>query len=130
MKRIVAQALGPKGAKAAATAAILFVCILAAGCHSYHIETTIENRTGSAIKLLEVDYPSASYGADALASGANFHYRIQVEGSGPLKITYTAPDNKQVQIKGPDLAQRQQGRIQIVLLPYGKAEFHPELTAP
>lgn len=108
-------------------AALLSPLLLAAGCHSYHIDTTVENRTGAAIKLLEVDYPSASFGADAVAAGADFHYRIQIEGSGPLKITYTAND-KQFQIKGPDLVQRQQGRLEIVLLPNGKAEFHPEIT--
>jgi hypothetical protein len=107
-------------------AAVLFT----AGCHSLHIDTTVENRTGAAIQLLEVDYPNASFGADALASGANFHYRIQVEGSGELKITYTDPASKQVQIKGPALVQHQQGQLEIVLLPDGKAEFHPQLTGP
>jgi hypothetical protein len=29
---------------------------------------------------------------------------------------------------GPELAERQEGRLQIVLLPQGKVEFHPELT--
>jgi len=111
-------------------AAALPLALFAAGCHSYHIDTTIENRTGAAIQLLEVDYPDASFGADSVASGADFHYRIQVEGSGELKIMYTAPGNKQIQIKGPTLVERQQGRLQIVLLPGGKAEFHPELTGP
>jgi len=50
--------------------AMLFAALMcAAGCHSYHIETTVENRTGGAIQLLEVDYPSASFGANTLASG-------------------------------------------------------------
>jgi hypothetical protein len=49
----------------------------------------VENRTGAAIELLEVDYPSASFGADTLASGADFHYRFQVRGSGPVKVQYT-----------------------------------------
>jgi hypothetical protein len=110
-------------------ALVLWPVFLAAGCHSYHIDTTIENRTGSVIKLLEVDYPDASFGADSIAAGADFHYRIQVEGTGPLTITYTGADDKQVKIKGLDLAQRQQGRLEIVLLPDGKAEFHPEFTA-
>lgn len=104
--------------------------LLAAGCHSYHIDTTIENHTGSPVKLLEVDYPYASFGADAIAAGADFHYRIQVEGSGQLTITYTGTGDKQVSIKGPELAQRQQGRLEIVLLPDGKAAFQPELTGP
>lgn len=112
------------------SAVVLSPVLLTAGCHSYHIDTTIENRTGAAIKLLEVDYPDASFGADRIAAGADFHYRIQIEGSGQLKITYTGVDDKQVQIKGPEFVQRQQGRLEIVLLPSGKAEFHPELTGP
>ena len=55
-------------------AILLAVPGLATGCHSYHIETTVENRTGAAIQLLEVDYPSASFGADSLAAGAVFNY--------------------------------------------------------
>ncbi len=98
------------------------------GCHSYHIETTVENRTGAAIQLLEVDYPSASFGADSLASGADFHYRIQIRGTGPVKVQYTGAGDHQEQIGGPALAERQQGRLVIVILPGGKAEFQPELT--
>jgi len=109
--------------------AILLPALLAlAGCHSYHVDTTVENRSGAAIQLLEVDYPSASFGADSLAAGAVFHYRIQMRGSGPLKVQFTAADGHQAQIEGPTLAERQEGRLEIVLLPGGKAEFHPELT--
>jgi len=98
-----------------------------AGCHSYHIETTVENRTGSAIRLLEVDYPSASFGSDGLAAGAVMHYRIQVQGNGPLKIQYTGQDGKQPEMDGPTLAEGQEGRLDIVLLPDGKAQFNPQL---
>jgi hypothetical protein len=100
---------------------------LACGCHSYHIETTVENRTGAAIQLVEVDYPSASFGADSLAAGADYHYRIQIRGSGEIKVEYTA-GGQQAQITGPALFERQQGRLEIVLLPAGKAEFHSELS--
>jgi len=100
----------------------------AAGCHSYHIDTTVENRTGTAIQLLEVDYPSASFGADSLAAGAAYHYRIQLRGNGPLKVQYTSVDRRQMQMEGPELAEPQEGRLEIVLLPSGKAEFHPQLT--
>jgi len=75
-----------------------------------------------------VDYPSASFGADKLAAGEVFRYSIQVRGSGPLKVVYTGSDGRQAQMDGPTLAERQEGRIQIVLLPGGKAEFHPQLT--
>ncbi len=102
----------------------------ASGCHSYHVDVTVENRTGGAIQLLEVDYPSASFGADSLAAGQVFHYRIQLRGAGPIKVQYTGNDGRQQQIGGPALAERQEGRIEIVLLPAGKAEFHPQLTPP
>ncbi|MGA3011554.1 MAG: hypothetical protein ABSD72_14955 [Terracidiphilus sp.] len=110
--------------------AALFVPTLVwtAGCHSYHIDMTVENRTGAAIQLLEVDYPSASFGADKLAAGEVFRYSVQVRGSGPLKVEYAGSDGRQAQMNGPTLAERQEGRIQIVLLPGGKADFHPQLT--
>ena len=67
---------------------------MAMGCHSYHIETTVENRTGAAIELLEVDYPSASFGSDRLAADGVYRYRIQLRGDGPLKVQYTGADGK------------------------------------
>jgi hypothetical protein len=106
-------------------AAVLF---LTAGCHSYHIETTVVNRTGGAIKLLEVEYPSASFGANTLAVGDSFHYRIQLRGAGALKLRYTGSDGQQRQIEGPLLAEPQEGRLELVLLPVGKLEIHSELT--
>lgn len=99
------------------------------GCRSAHVEVTVENHTGAPIRLLEVDYPSASFGADNLATGGVFHYRIQLQGSGPVRVQYTDPDNKQPQINGPSLAQGEQGSLQIVLLPGGTAEFHPQLSS-
>ena len=107
---------------------MLSTMVAATGCHSYHVETTVENRTGGAIQLLEVDYPSASFGANRLAAGAEFHYRIQLRGSGPVKVQYTAADGRQIQIEGPVLAEPEEGRLEIALLPVGKAEFHPRLT--
>ena len=111
--------------------AVAFLSVfLFAGCHSYHIDATIENRTGAPIQLLEVDYPSASFGADSLAAGADFHHRFQVRGSGQLKVSYTAATGQTVQISGPTLVERQQGQLQIILEPAGKADFHSQLTPP
>jgi hypothetical protein len=109
--------------------ALLLPALLAAfGCHSYHVETTVVNRTGQTIQLLEVDYPSATFGANSMATGETLHYRIQLSGSGPLKVRYTAGNGQSAQAQGPVVAERQEGRLEIVLLPDGKAEFHPVLT--
>jgi hypothetical protein len=101
-----------------------------AGCHSAHVNVSVENRTGAPIHLLEVDYPNASFGSDSLAANATMHYRIQVQGSGPVKVQYTAADGRPSQTEGPPLAERQESTLEIVLLPSGKAEFHPALSAP
>jgi hypothetical protein len=104
--------------------------VLFSACHSYHIDATVENHTGTSIQLLEVDYPSASFGADSLATDASFQYRFQVRGSGQLKMQYTAANGQTVQITGPTLTERQQGTLEIVLEPGGKAEFHAQLIPP
>jgi hypothetical protein len=112
--------------------AVVTVVALAAttGCHLYHVETIVENQTGGPIQLLEVDYPSASFGVNSLAAGAEYHYRIQLRGSGPLKVQYTGSDGRKTMAEGPILAELQEGRIEIVLLPGGHAEFHPTLLTP
>jgi hypothetical protein len=106
-------------------AAAVFVSGCVAGCHSDHIDTTIENRTGAAVQLLEVDYPSASFGDDRLDAGAIYRYRFQVRGSGQLTLQYTDPSGREIHIKGPTLVEREHGQLQIVLQPEGKAEFFP-----
>ena len=102
---------------------------LLAGCHSSRIEATVENRTGAAITLLEVDYPSASFGVDALANGADFPYRFKVQNSGAMKVQYSSADGRSTHTAtGPTLDEGQEGRLTIVLLPDGKVEFHPALS--
>lgn len=95
----------------------------AVGCRSPHVQVTVENRTGAEVRLLEVDYPSASFGVDSIAPGGDYHYKIQVTASGPVKVQYTDPANHQPQITGPELKEGDRGRLEIVLLPDGKADF-------
>src|SRR5579871_5254348 len=101
--------------------------IFSAGCHSYHIEATVENHTGGSVTLLEVDYPSASFGVDTLAADGTVRHRIQIRDSGPITVQYVGPHGRQIQVKGPVLYEKQEGSINIVLLPDGKAEFHTAL---
>ena len=107
---------------------LLTLVVALAGCRSHHIETTVENHTGAAIELLEVDYPSASFGANILGADSKYASRIQTRGSGAVKVQYSLGGGRTVQVTGPTLSEGQEGRLVIVLLPGGKAEFHPELT--
>ena len=113
---------------------IAFCCTIQAllafaiiGCRSYRVQVSVENKTGAPLQLLEVDYPSASFGADSLAPGLTMHYSLQVRGTGPVKVQYAA-GGTQKQITGPNLEEKDEGNLVIVLLPGGKAEFTPQLS--
>ena len=43
-------------------------------------------------------YQNTEHIFNALAAGATYRYRIQLQGSGPLKVQFTASDGKQAQI--------------------------------
>jgi hypothetical protein len=106
------------------SASLASFLILAAGCRSHHVEITVENRTGQPIHQLEVDYPSASFGADSLEPGQVIRSSIQVRNYGPLMVLYIAPDRHQAKITGPTLVEKQEGKLSVVLLPDDKAEFN------
>jgi FKBP-type peptidyl-prolyl cis-trans isomerase 2 len=99
-------------------------------CHSYHVEATVENRTGQPLQLLEVQYPSASFGANSMAAGETLHYRFQILGQGQLKVHYWTGPGHQIEtvIPGPDLHEKQEGTLQIILNPNGKADFFTHLN--
>jgi hypothetical protein len=45
-------------------------------------------------------------------------------------VQYTEAASQKIrQMTGPEIFERQEGQLEIVLLPDGKAEFHPQLTA-
>jgi hypothetical protein len=108
----------------------LTVSLASSGCRSPHVDVTVENRTGQTVRLIEVTYPSASFGANSLAAGAVLHNRIQLRGEGPIKVLYTDPKDQSTQIAGPLLVENQHGSLQIVLLATGKADFQPHLDGP
>jgi hypothetical protein len=97
--------------------ALAFCTILlaATGCHSPYIEATVSNHTAQPIELLEVDYPSASFGTTTLAPGADFHYRFKVLGSGELKVLYTDAAHVDHHAAGPHLGEGDEGTLGITL---------------
>lgn len=96
-------------------AAFLAFLTAALGCHSHYVAATISNRTAQPIDLLEVDYPSASFGTQSLAPGADFHYRFKVLGSGNVSVTYTTSSFHNKKSEGPLLKEGDEGPLQIVI---------------
>ncbi len=107
-----------------ATAALL----LLAGCTSPYVQTTVANRTGGDITGLQIDYPSASFGTDKLANDADFHYRFKLQGSGPIKLSYTDSAHHDHAITGPTLYEGQRGIMRIAIDLPDNATFAPQLT--
>jgi hypothetical protein len=97
----------------------LGVILTLTGCHSAHIEATLSNRTPDTLTLVEVDYPSASFGTQTLAPGADFHYRFKVLGSGPTTLLWTDPSHHDHKSPGPDLHENDEGRLAITIQPSG-----------
>ena len=97
--------------------AVCTVLLAAAGCRSPYIEATVTNHTAQPIELIEVDYPSASFGTENLAPGADFHYRFQVLGEGATKILYTDSAHHDHKFDGPILKEGTHGRLAIVITP-------------
>jgi hypothetical protein len=98
----------------------LLPCLIAAtGCHSAFVNATVSNRTAQPLLLLEVDYPSASFGTQSLAPGADFHYRFKVLGSGNLKLTYTDAAHQEHKFDGPFLDEAADGPLTITVTPEG-----------
>ena len=106
--------------------AAALVLLAALGCHSAYIETTIRNQTDKPVSLVELDYPSASFGTQAIAAGEEFHYRFKVLGSGKLKLIYTDTARAEHDIPGPELKEGDEGLLLVTITPAG-AQWQPTL---
>ena len=95
--------------------------LLITGCHSAYIDATISNRTDQPLNLVELDYPSASFGTQTLARGSDFHYRFKILGTGKLKLIYTDTSNVEHDIPGPELSEGEEGTLTVTVQPSGVA---------
>ena len=87
------------------------------GCHSAFVDATLINRTDKNLHLVEVDYPSASFGTQNLAPGTPFHYRFKIIGEGPVKLSWTDDAQKEHTAEGPALHEGQGGLLTITIAP-------------
>ena len=85
--------------------------LLLAGCHSAFVNATITNTSGRPLRLVEIDYPSASFGTNDLAPGGTFKYRFKVLGSGPATLLWTGADGKEHKSEGPSLEEGEEGSL-------------------
>ncbi len=111
-----------------AVALLPLVLLGLVGCHSRWVQARVVNRTGSTLSLLEVDYPSASFGTQGLADGAEFRYRFKVLGTGAMKLTYVDDGRREHTAVGPVVREGAEGGLDVVIGAGGVAwtpDFRP-----
>lgn len=86
-----------------------------AGCHSAYMNATVSNHGQSAVSVVQVEYPSASFGTQTIAPGQDFKYRFKVLGTGLIKVTYTDSAQKEHKFSGPSLKEGDEGALSVVL---------------
>lgn len=103
------------------------LCALS-GCHSAFVQTTIVNHTGTHLRLVELDYPSASFGTTNLDANANYHYRFKIQGSGSVKLDFVDAQGKTHLSVGPELDEGQEGTLLVTINETGDVTWIPRLT--
>ncbi|MFT4111412.1 hypothetical protein [Silvibacterium sp.] len=86
---------------------------LPVGCRSAFVDASIRNDGDNPIRLVEVDYPSASFGTQTLAAHTTFNYHFKIQGSGQVSLSFTGADGSTHTAKGPDLSEGQEGKLGI-----------------
>lgn len=84
--------------------------IFLTSCHSAVVDATIVNQ-GPALRVVEFDYPSASFGTNVLPSGGRYHYRFKIQGSGPITLHFEDSKGQSHTAEGPVIQQGQEGSI-------------------
>jgi serine acetyltransferase len=97
-----------------------------AGCHSHYVQAEVVNASGAAVSLVEVDYPSASFGTESLAAGAAYPYRFKILGSGATKVLWTDAKHQEHSVAGPVLQEGQEGSL-VVRIEGEKAVWETKL---
>lgn len=100
------------------------------GCRSAYVQAAIVNHTGGTVHLVEVDYPSASFGTQQIASDRTFNYRFKVQDSGPVRISYTGDQHDSHSASGPTLNEGEQGNLTITLGSNGTVSWTPDFPSP
>jgi hypothetical protein len=90
--------------------------VMLAGCRSRYVEATVHNGSGAAVTVVEVDYPSASFGKEMLDDGADFHYRFKVQGDGATKVLWTDKAGADHTFAGPVLHEGAEGSMYVTIL--------------
>jgi hypothetical protein len=91
----------------------LLLFALLSGCRAHMVTIKLVNTSASPLSTIIVDYPSATFGKDKLASGETFSSPVKLTDNGPLKVQFTDANGGNHAYTGPVLHKNQEGMIEI-----------------
>jgi hypothetical protein len=109
-------------------AATTLLLVLASGCRSRFVQTSVENDTDQPLRVVELDYPGASFGVSILAPHAAYNYRFKAIGSGPLALSYTETTGAARTSTGPVVNDGQGGSLVVHIRDHGAVKWEPALS--
>jgi hypothetical protein len=86
-----------------------------AGCRAHMVTIKLVNTSAGPLSTIIVDYPSATFGKDKLASGEAFSSPVKITDSGPLKVQFTDAEGVIHRYTGLTLHPNEEGLIEIRL---------------
>jgi hypothetical protein len=95
-----------------------------------HRSHHFEPHFGEPLSLIELDYPSASFGTQTLAPGQDFHYRFKIIGSGATTILWTDAAHHDHKSSGPTLRDGDDGKLTVTFNPGANPTWNLELLHP
>jgi hypothetical protein len=101
--------------------------LAAAGCKSALINATVSNHRNTPISLVELDYPSASFGIQKLEPGQDYHYRFKVIGNGPATVLWSEGKD-QKKNSGPVLREGDAGNLSVTFTDSPNPTWDTRLT--
>jgi len=111
-------------AKRIALAAMTITLLSASGCKSRFITATIQNDTGQPVRMVELDYPGASFGVSVLAPYAQYSYRFKALGTGPLTLSYIEAAGAPHNAAGPVVNDAQGGVLRVNIGEHGAVTWN------
>jgi len=104
--------------------AMTITLLSVAGCKSRFISATIENDTSQPLRMVEVDYPGASFGVSVLAPHASYNYRFKALGTGPVTLSYIEDAGATHTASGPVVNDAQGGLLRVTISEHGAVSWN------
>ena len=93
------------------------------------MQATVTNDSEQMLRVVEVDYPGASFGCSSLAPHASYTYRFKAIGSGALGLSYSDTAGLSHTSAGPAIADGQAGSLTVRVAEHGRVKWQMALAA-